>query len=236
VVTSVVQQRTFEQTLRTQGMVEAKRFALVSARVPGTLDAVLVDEGDRVRTGQALFGVDRLKLEKALEISRRDLAVAACGLREKQANLDRVQADFDKAELDYKRYGRLFEKKAVTADVFEAQESRYKQATASLKHAHVLVELGQEQLHQAEAAVEIAEKDLADAFERIAPTDAEYEHEKTWRDDNGHSHVRASLLGPSLTVPIQGGRMPLGRWQQVVLIEFDTRSRTRTVICQVMGE
>ncbi|MBP8303476.1 MAG: efflux RND transporter periplasmic adaptor subunit [Phycisphaerae bacterium] len=163
VVTSVVQQRTFEQTLRTQGMVEAKRFALVSARVPGTLDAVLVDEGDRVRTGQALFGVDRLKLEKALEISRRDLAVAACGLREKQANLDRVQADFDKAELDYKRYGRLFEKKAVTADVFEAQESRYKQATASLKHAHVLVELGQEQLHQAEAAVEIAEKDLADA-------------------------------------------------------------------------
>ncbi len=82
----------------------------------------------------------------------------------------------------------------------------------------------------------LAEKDLADAFERIAPTDAEYEHEKTWRDDNGHSHVRASLLGPSLTVPIQGGRMPLGRWQQVVLIEFDTRSRTRTVICQVMGE
>ena len=82
----------------------------------------------------------------------------------------------------------------------------------------------------------LAEQDLATAFERIAPRDAEYEHEKTWHDDNGHSHVRASLLGPSLTVPILGGQMPLGQWQQIVLIEFDTRPRTRTVICQVMGE
>lgn len=163
VVVAAVQQRTFEQTLRTQGAVEAKRFALVSARVPGTLDAVLVDEGDPVRTGQALFGVDRLKLEKALEISRRDLAVAACGLREKQANLERVQADFGKARIDFERYGRLFEKKAVPADAVEAQESRYKQATASLSHARALVDLGQEQLHQAQAALEIAEKDLADA-------------------------------------------------------------------------
>jgi len=82
----------------------------------------------------------------------------------------------------------------------------------------------------------LAEKDLADAFERIAPKDAVYEHEKTWHDDNGHSHVRAAIVGPSLTIPITGGQLPLGQWQQIVLIEFDTRPRTRTVICQLMGQ
>jgi secondary thiamine-phosphate synthase enzyme len=82
----------------------------------------------------------------------------------------------------------------------------------------------------------LAEHDLIEAFERIAPKSAHYEHEQTWHDDNGHSHVRASVVGPSLTVPIVDGGMPLGTWQQIVLIEFDTRPRTRTVLCQIMGE
>ncbi|MGD9109601.1 MAG: secondary thiamine-phosphate synthase enzyme YjbQ [Phycisphaerales bacterium] len=77
--------------------------------------------------------------------------------------------------------------------------------------------------------------DLEAAFEKIAPADARYEHEETWHDDNGHAHVRASLLGPSLSVPIVGGRLTLGTWQQIILIEFDTRARTRTVICQIVG-
>ncbi len=78
--------------------------------------------------------------------------------------------------------------------------------------------------------------DLKAGFERLAPQSARYEHEETWHDDNGHSHVRASFLGPSLTVPIVRGQMTLGTWQQIVLIEFDTRPRDRTVVCQIMGE
>jgi len=78
--------------------------------------------------------------------------------------------------------------------------------------------------------------DLKAAFERIAPEDGHYEHENTWHDDNGHSHVRASLLGPSLSVPFVEGRLTLGTWQQIILIDFDTRTRTRTVVCQIIGE
>ena len=78
--------------------------------------------------------------------------------------------------------------------------------------------------------------DIAAAFEKIAPTDGYYEHEKTWHDDNGHAHVRASLLGPSLSVPFVDGQMTLGTWQQIILVDFDTRPRTRTVICQIVGE
>ena len=78
--------------------------------------------------------------------------------------------------------------------------------------------------------------DLAAAFEKIAPKDGCYEHEKTWHDDNGHSHVQASLLGPSLSVPVIDGQMTLGTWQQIILVDFDTRPRQRTVICQIIGE
>jgi len=78
--------------------------------------------------------------------------------------------------------------------------------------------------------------DIAAAFEKIAPQNGRYEHEKTWHDDNGHSHVRASLLGPSLSVPVINGQMTLGTWQQIVLVDFDTSPRTRTVICQIVGQ
>lgn len=76
--------------------------------------------------------------------------------------------------------------------------------------------------------------DLEAAFEKIAPKNARYEHEQTWHDDNGHAHVRASLLGPSITVPIVKGRLTLGTWQQIILIDFDTRPRTRSIICQIL--
>jgi secondary thiamine-phosphate synthase enzyme len=82
----------------------------------------------------------------------------------------------------------------------------------------------------------LATHDLKAAFERIAPEDGRYEHENTWHDDNGHSHVRASLLGPSLSVPFVDGRLTLGTWQQIILIDFDTRARVRTVVCQIVGD
>jgi len=81
----------------------------------------------------------------------------------------------------------------------------------------------------------LAHYDLEAAFERFAPQNARYEHEETWHDDNGHSHVRASLLGPSLTVPLVNGQLSLGTWQQIILIEFDTRPRERSVVCQIVG-
>ena len=81
----------------------------------------------------------------------------------------------------------------------------------------------------------LVQRDLRVAFEKIAPEDGTYLHEQTWHDDNGHSHVRASLLGPSLTVPLIQGRLTLGTWQQIILIDFDTRPRNREIIVQVIG-
>ncbi len=66
--------------------------------------------------------------------------------------------------------------------------------------------------------------DLKAAFEKVAPEDGRYEHEKTWNDDNGHAHVRASLMGPSMSVPIVDGQITLGTWQQIVLVDFDTKN------------
>lgn len=77
--------------------------------------------------------------------------------------------------------------------------------------------------------------DIAAALEGIAPRDARYKHEETWHDDNGHSHVRASVVGPSMALPIVEGRVPLGSWQQVVLIDSDTRPRARVVHLSVVG-
>jgi secondary thiamine-phosphate synthase enzyme len=82
----------------------------------------------------------------------------------------------------------------------------------------------------------LADHDLEAAFEGIAPRDGRYRHEETWHDDNGHAHVRASLLGPSLTVPFNDRRLHLGTWQQIVLLDFDTRPRSRRIVVQVLGE
>ena len=77
--------------------------------------------------------------------------------------------------------------------------------------------------------------DLQAAFERLAPQGIAYGHDKRWGDGNGHSHVRASLLGPSMVIPFSDGRPLLGTWQQVVLIDFDNRSRTREVVLQIIS-
>ena len=79
-------------------------------------------------------------------------------------------------------------------------------------------------------------KDLNEFFQKIIPEGPEYHHHATWGDDNGSSHVRAALLKPSLTIPFKNGRLLLGTWQQVVVVDFDTRERRRPVIFQFMGE
>jgi len=79
-------------------------------------------------------------------------------------------------------------------------------------------------------------EDLSAALERIAPRDAGYKHHLRWGDYNGHSHVRATIIGPSLEVPVMGGKLVLGTWQQIVFIELDVRARSRRVVVTVMGE
>jgi secondary thiamine-phosphate synthase enzyme len=78
--------------------------------------------------------------------------------------------------------------------------------------------------------------DLNRLFEEIAPRQAEYRHHLRWGDDNGSSHVRAALLGPSLTVPFANAELIVGTWQQIMLLEFDTRPRKREVVMQIVGE
>ena len=77
--------------------------------------------------------------------------------------------------------------------------------------------------------------DLNRVFESLAPREGDYDHHRRWGDDNGSSHVRAALLGPSVTLPIVDGQLVLGTWQQIMLLEFDTRPRKREIVIQVMG-
>jgi len=77
--------------------------------------------------------------------------------------------------------------------------------------------------------------DLPQALEKIAPKNAYYRHEEKWHDGNGHSHVRASIIGPSLTVPIENRRLILGTWQQIVFVECDVRPRRRKIIVHIVG-
>ncbi|NQU94711.1 MAG: YjbQ family protein [Candidatus Omnitrophica bacterium] len=78
--------------------------------------------------------------------------------------------------------------------------------------------------------------DLKMAFEKLAPRDGKYAHNERWHDGNGFSHVRASLLGPSITVPFSSGKLTLGTWQQIIFIDFDNRPRTRDIVLQIIGE
>jgi secondary thiamine-phosphate synthase enzyme len=78
-------------------------------------------------------------------------------------------------------------------------------------------------------------KDYPKFFDRIAPVNISYDHDNTWHDGNGHSHVRASIQGASLTVPFSKGRLLLGTWQQIILVDFDNRSRSREIVVQITG-
>jgi secondary thiamine-phosphate synthase enzyme len=79
-------------------------------------------------------------------------------------------------------------------------------------------------------------KDLPELMEKLVPSNRPYEHDKTWHDGNGFSHLRSALVGPGVTVPFSGGKLALGTWQQLVFLEFDNRPRRRDIICQIIGE
>ncbi|HET9949513.1 MAG TPA: secondary thiamine-phosphate synthase enzyme YjbQ [Longimicrobiales bacterium] len=119
----------------------------------------------------------------------------------------------------------------VTAQVQDAVA----RSGVSIGQAALLVQGSTAALTTLEYEPGLAEHDVAAALERVAPRGIRYEHEATWHDDNGHSHVRAALLGCSLALPIVEGRVPLGTWQQIVLVDSDTRPRTRTLHLSVVG-
>ena len=79
-------------------------------------------------------------------------------------------------------------------------------------------------------------QDIKETFDRLIPQGKRYHHDDAWGDGNGHAHLRASLVGPSLTIPFQGGNLVLGTWQQIIFIDFDNRPRQRKISVQFLGE
>lgn len=79
-------------------------------------------------------------------------------------------------------------------------------------------------------------KDLPESLENIAPMKKRYHHDDTWNDGNGYAHIRSSIIGTSLTIPITDARLESGTWQQIVLVDFDNRARQRSIICKIIGE
>lgn len=82
----------------------------------------------------------------------------------------------------------------------------------------------------------LVDTDIAEMFDKIAPYGVDYEHNKTWGDDNGGAHLRSTLMGSQLTVPFHEGKLILGTWQQIIFIDFDTRPRSRKVVIQLVGK
>lgn len=162
--TAAVERRAFAESLRVQGDLRAIRRATVSARVPGALDALYVDDGDAVTNGQPLFQSDRANLGNQVEIERRNQEVAAAGIREAEAAVERASAEEAKAARDRDRLRRLHEAEgAVTLDAVERADTAARASAAGLSQARAALDLAHARQSQAATALRIAEKTLADA-------------------------------------------------------------------------
>jgi len=165
VVVQAARTMVFEHRLDVSGNVLAKRFALVSARIPGTLDAIFVDEGDFVEAGKTkLFQTDSVKLTQAVAIAQEQVTVAECAVREKEALLEKTLVAQQVAEADLARYKDLAQRNAIARQVVEHQEAQVRQLQADVRHVQTLIELSKAQLEQARLNLKIAEKDLGDSL------------------------------------------------------------------------
>jgi HlyD family secretion protein len=167
-----LERHAFRDSLAVVGSVAAERHAVVSARVPGVIDALLVSDGQRVVAGQTpLFRIDQLKLSRARSIAEQDVVVAEAALVARQADERRLAAERDLARIDHDRFQRLFEQDhAVSQTAFEQQRSRLAQVEAACQAAAAASGLAAAPLAQARLGLEIAEKDLADS-QVLAPID-----------------------------------------------------------------
>ncbi|MBP7654434.1 efflux RND transporter periplasmic adaptor subunit [Candidatus Dependentiae bacterium] len=162
--TAVIEKEKISEAIELQGNASAKEYAVVPARLDGIIEKLYVDEGMKVVKGETrLFKIEAENLENNLKIQQHSLGVAESALEESKANFERVKADNHKTAIDYERAKRLIEKNVITQDIFEQQESRYKQSNAMLKHAEALIKLSEESVKQAAASLEIARKKLKDS-------------------------------------------------------------------------
>lgn len=156
--------RVFAERLQIQGSVEAIRTAKVSARIPGTIEEIFVEEGDHVEANTTcLFQIDSVKLQKNVEIRKQELAISRFSLKEKEARRKQAVADFDKSRLDLDRARLLWEDNSVSKDNLEKIQLKYRVSELAVEHVNAIIDLAGEQLKQAELAVRIAEKDFADS-------------------------------------------------------------------------
>lgn len=160
-----VEERTFEERVIAQGNVLAKNTAMVAPEIGGVITDMFVQEGDAVKAKETpLFQIDKITVTQAYEIALQDSKLAACGLKDAEAQLVAAQAQHDKAKLDYERFMRLREQQAITPDAMEQMEAGYTVAKAQLERASAGVTLRAEQAKQAEAALVIAKKHLDDSL------------------------------------------------------------------------
>jgi RND family efflux transporter MFP subunit len=165
VVQTPARQMLFENAIVVSGSLMAKNCALVSARLPGVLDAIFVDRGDSVQADQTqLFQTDSIKLTKAVAIARQGLQVAELSVQEKDANLEQALATKELAELDLERYRALLVENAIPRQLFDQQATRFRHSSAMVRHAETLLALDKSKLEQARLQLSVAEKDLADSL------------------------------------------------------------------------
>jgi RND family efflux transporter MFP subunit len=162
VVVTKAKQMTFEDRVETSGNLETRNYSIVSARSSGIIDNVFVLEGDQVIAGKTkLFQIDKVKSQQAIDISKQSVSVAEFTHKARLATVKRVEADYNKAKLDYERFQRLYnDNTAVTKNALEAQESRYIQTKAAFDEAKAVADLSEKQLEQARAQYIIAQKDF----------------------------------------------------------------------------
>lgn len=171
VKTAAARSMRFVETITADGSIASKYYALVSPRITGPLDAVMVREGHRVMAGEtALFEVDNLKLRQALEMSEQELALAKSTLEERDAALESVTTDVEQAQRDYARHRHLYEGKVMTLSDFEQSKSKLDQLLAQQKVNRMQVVLARQTVERQAIAVRMAAKDLDDSV-ALAPID-----------------------------------------------------------------
>ena len=165
VAVAAVKERSFEERITVQGTLLAKNYAMVAPRVDGVLTDMFVEDGQYVEADKtALFQIDKEVLTQAYEIAQQDMAVAECARADGAAQVTAAQAQYDKMKLDYERFKRLMEEKAITQDAMEQVDAGYKVAEAQLKRAKTAVKLYEEQEKKAVAALAISQKRLDDSL------------------------------------------------------------------------
>ncbi len=166
VVVTKAREMTFEDRVETSGNIKTRNYSIVSARSSGIIDSIFVREGDQVVEGKSkLFQIDKIKSQQSVDISKQSVSVAEFTYRARLATVKRIEADYNKAKLDYERYQRLYkDNMAVTKNALESQESRYIQTKAAFDEAKAMADLSEKQLEQTRAQYIIAQKDYKDSM------------------------------------------------------------------------